>query len=408
MRLGRFLESCRDQTPAVVVSVASATGVGLVRALGCQGVPVWAIDPHPDAIGLRSRYAHGSVCADAHYDEDGFLRDLIDVGRRLPRRAVLFPAQDDYVAVLSRHAERLSQWFIVAVTPWDKLQALLDKEQQVRAAWRFGVDTPRTAFIRDRHDLTEAAAQMPFPAILKPSVPLAFRRRLGKKAVRVETAAELERVYEPLQGFGTLLLQEFVPGGDDCVFGSGWYLNADSVPLAQFVWRKLRQHPRTFGEGRFGESVWVPRVADDCLRIYRGLGLTGIFGGEFKRDARDGRYKLMEVNTRYCLSHTFARAVGVNIAYVAYRDAIGKPITAPPQQVGSRWIMCTTDLPDSMREILRGEMGVWEWGRSLRGTRYDGLQSIADPMPGLLAVLRIGREQMNKASRRVARSWGPA
>ena len=196
-----------------------------------------------------------------------------------------------------------------------------------------------------------------------------------------------------------MLLQEFIPGGDDRVVGSGWYLNADSLPLAQFTWHKLRQHPRTFGEGRFGESLWVPIVADTCLAFYQGLGLTGIFGGEFKHDPRDGRYKLMEVNTRFCLSHGFATSVGVNIAYVAYRDAVGRPVNAPRQKEGPRWIMCRHDLPDSAREILRGEMGFLEWLRSLRGTRYDGLLSLRDPAPGLLEVSRIGRRQVQRVTR---------
>ncbi len=406
MKYSRFQKLCETRVPAVVVFVGNATGVGLVRALGSEGIPVWALDPRRDAIGFQSRYAYGSVCADAHYDEEGFLRDLVDVGKRLPRKAVLFPAHDDYVAVLSQNAEQLSEWFIVAVTPWDKLQALIDKERQVRAAWQFGVDTPRTAFVRSADELADAAAEIAFPALLKPSVPLSFRRRLQVKAVTVETPGDLERVYDKVQGYGTMLLQEFIPGGDDRVFGSGWYLDSESVPLAQFVWQKLRQHPRTFGEGRFGESVWVPEVADSCLSIYRGLGLTGIFGGEFKRDPRDGRFKLMEINTRYCLSHTFARSVGVNIAYVAYRDAIRKPIIAPRQREGSRWIMSTTDLPDSVREIARGEMSVRQWGRSLRGTRCDGLQSFVDPLPGLFGALHIGRERLERARRRSSPSGG--
>jgi D-aspartate ligase len=401
MNLSRFMDACRDEVPAVVVSVSHATGVGLVRSLGVEGVPVWALDSTPDAIGLRSRYAYGSVCRDGYHDEEGFLQDLAEVGRRLPRRAVLFPAGDDYVPILSQHAERLSEWFIVAATPWEKLQPLSSKEEQVLAAWRFGVDTPRTAFVRDSGDLDEAVADVTFPALLKSAEPMVLRRSFGKKAIRVETPADLRRLYEPLDGLGVMLLQEFIPGGDDRVVGSGWYLNADSVPLAQFTWHKLRQHPRTFGEGRFGESVWVPSVAESCLGFYQGLGLTGIFGGEFKQDPRDGRYKLMEVNTRFCLSHGFARMVGVNIAYVAYRDAIGRPVTAPRQKEGPRWIMSTSDLPDSAREMLRGEMGGLEWLRSLRGTRYDGLQSLADPLPGLLEFVHIGRGRLQRASVRV-------
>jgi hypothetical protein len=53
-------------------------------------------------------------------------------------------------------------------------------------------------------------------------------------------------------------------------------------------------------------------------------------------------------------------------------------------------------------------MDAWEWGRSLRGTRHDGLQSIADPVPGLLAVLQMAREHAKKAGTRAAGSGGSA
>ena len=61
---------------------------------------------------------------------------------------------------------------------------------------------------------------------------------------------------------------------------------------------------------------------------------------EFKRDPRDGGYKLMEINARHWLWHSLAAACGVNLSYVAYRDAIGDPFVAPRQIDGRRWIFC--------------------------------------------------------------------
>ena len=397
MRLRRFFERAQQQTPAVVLFSGNATGIGLLRALGRHGVPLWALDPHRDSVVLRSRFAYGSLCADPHYDEDGFVRDLVAVGRRLPQKALLIPSNDDYVDVIPRYADLLREWFILAQPSPERMKALGDKEQQFRAAWRAGVDTPTTAFIKEPEDLAAAAAEVPFPALLKPAVPLAFRRRVGTKVITVDSPAELEPAYERAREFGTLLLQEFVPGGDDQLYNFGSYLNADSQPLAQFTRRKLRQHPRTFGEIRFGESVWVPEVADAGLRLLQELHYHGISGVEFKQDPRDGRYKLMEVNARSTIiSHTLAPLVGVDIPYVAYRDAIGSPITAPRQVDGVRWIQCSTDVPDSLAEILRGEMTLREWLSSLRGTRIDGILALDDPIPGLLDAAAAVRARLRR------------
>ena len=389
MNLRRFLELARTQTPVVVLYSGNATGIGLLRSLGRHGVPLWVLDPNPDSVVLRSRYAHGSTCADTHYDEEGFLRDLIAVGRQLPQRALLLPSNDDYVDMLPRHRDALEEWFILQQPSPARMEALADKEQQFRAAWRAGVDTPKTAFIASPADVSAAADEVPFPAILKPSIPLAFRRRTGAKVITVRTRDDLSAAYERAQEFGTLLLQEFVPGGDDELYNYGSYLNAESQPLAQFTRLKIRQHPRTFGEIRFGESVWVPEVADAGLRLLQELHYHGISGVEFKRDPRDGRYKLMEVNARSTIiSHTLAPYVGVDIPYVAYRDAVGRPIITSRQRDGVRWIQCSTDIPDSLAEMSRGELSPWEWLRSLPGTRVDGILALDDPVPGLLDLER--------------------
>jgi predicted ATP-grasp superfamily ATP-dependent carboligase len=404
VKLTRFLDMARTTPPAVVLFSGNATGVGILRALGRHGIPIWALDPNRDSIVLHSRYAYGSVCADTHYDEEGFVRELVEIGRRLPRKGLLVPMNDDYVDMLPRHADVLAEHYLLTMPSPERMALLGDKEQQFRAAWRAQVDTPRTAFIHGPEDLAAAAEEVPFPALLKPATPLAFRRRVGRKVITMVGPDELEAAYERASGFGTLLLQELVPGGDEQLYNVSSYLDKAQRPLAVFTRRKLRQHPRDFGDIRFGESVWVPEVADAGLRLLRELGYQGISGVEFKQDPRDGRYKLMEINARSTiLAHTLAPHVGVDIPYVAYRDAIGSPFTAPRQREGVRFIQCSTDVPDSLAEILRGEMGLGEWLRSLRGTRVDGILAFDDPVPGLLDVAGVVRARL---ARRVARDGG--
>jgi len=97
----------------------------------------------------------------------------------------------------------------------------------------------------------------------------------------------------------------------------------------------------------------------------------------------------MEVNARSTIiSHTLAPYVGVDIPYVAYRDAVGRPIITSRQRDGVRWIQCSTDIPDSLAEMSRGELSPWEWLRSLPGTRVDGILALDDPVPGLLDLER--------------------
>ena len=93
--------------------------------------------------------------------------------------------------------------------------------------------------------------------------------------------------------------------------------------LGLFCGRKLRQDPRAIGNARVAESVWVDEVVEYGLRLLRGLDFHGPSQVEFKRDPRDGVFKLMEVNPRLWQWHELATACGVDLPVIAYCDLLG-------------------------------------------------------------------------------------
>ena len=387
-------------TPAVVAPAFNATGLGIIRDLGRQGVPVIALDHYPGSIGLASRYAVPAVGHDPRYDEEALLRDLEQIGALLPQRAVLFPAFDDHVWAFSRNAERLERSFILPFARWDVMGRLADKETQLQAAWDAGVDTPRTYFVHGPEDLEAAAAEVPFPALFKPLRHQEMRRRYGVKVILAETPDDMAAAYEKASICGGLMFQEVVPGDDETFYTYGAYHDASSRPLGQFISRKIRQHPRSWGESRIAESDWVQDVADASLRLLQELSYHGVSGTEFKRDPRDGRLKLMEVNARHWLHHTLATAAGVDLSHVAYSDAVGRPFTAPRQRDGVRWLDMEREARDSLLELRRGEIGVSELLGGFRGVRVDAIHSADDPAPALRELgsnlLRDGRRLAQK------------
>ena len=385
MTFEKFLKASEKVPPAIVLHVAYACGLGIIRDLGRHGVPVLGADVSPKAMGFRSRYATGMVCPDPLADESAFLAWLEDLGRKLPQRAVLFPTHDQFIWPLSRHAERLSEWFIIPFSRWEAMEKLHDKRAQLEAAWRAGVDTPKTVFIDSAADLERGIAEIGFPAIFKPVESLAFKVRFRKHVLVIESAEELAEVYSKVDDCGTLMLQDIVQGDDAQLFTVGSYLNAESEPLAVFTGHKLRQHPRHFGYARFAVGLWDDELADAGLRLLKEMHYHGVSQVEFKRDTRDGKYRLMEINARHWMWHSLAAASGVNLSLAAYRDAIGKPFVAPRQKDGRCWSVALKDFSDGVREIRRKQIGTWELLSSYRGVRVDGVLSFTDPMPGLKA-----------------------
>ena len=397
MDFDRFLARAAVIPPAVVLQTAFANGLGIIRDLAAHGVPVLALDPDPRAVGLRSRFAAGLVCPDPKLDEEAFLLFLEDLGRRLPQKAVIFPTHDESIWPLSRCAERLLPWYLLPFSRWDTMVRLYDKREQMESAWRCGVDTPKTVFVDSAADLERGVEAIGFPAILKPVESLAFKQHFHRHVLEIADRGQLDEIYATVDDCGTLMYQEIIPGGDDELFSVGSYLDASSRPLAVFTGYKLRQHPPRFGVCRMAVSKWDDELAEAGLRLLQELGFWGVSQVEFKRDPRDGRYCLMEVNARHWMWHSLSAACGVNLSLVAYRDAIGKPFLAPRQIDGLKWIVATKDTPLAARDMWRRKLSPVEWARSLKGARVDGVLSLRDPLPG---IKNVGRVALQIVSRR--------
>jgi D-aspartate ligase len=398
VRMARFLTAAASRPPAAVFQVGYACGLGILRDLGRHDVPLLAFDPDPDAIGLRSRYAVGRVCPDPLADEEALIAWLETVGPGLPQRAVVFPSHDEFIWPLSRHAERLEPWFVVPFSRGEVMAGVRDKRAQMEAAWRVGVETPRTVFVSTAKDLAAAADEVGFPALLKPVESLAFKLRFHRHVLDVETPSDLERIYGEVDDLGELMLQERVPGGEHELWTVGSYLDAESRPLAVFTGHKLRQYPHAGGSCIAGVSAWNEELAQTALRLLSELSFHGVSQVEFKRDPRDGSYRLMEVNARHWKWHGLAARCGVNLSYAAYRDAIGEPYLARRQQDGVKWIVANKDLPLALHEIAAGELGARQYARSLSGTRMDGLHALDDPLPGLMNAGAVTKQVLTGAS----------
>jgi len=388
MRFERFLERAATRHPAIVLQVSWANGLDIIRDLARHDVPLLALDANARALGLSSRRAAGLVCPDPKSDEEAFVGFLEDLGRKLPQRGVLFPTHDEYIWPISRHAERLDPWFIIPFSRWKNMRQVYDKRAQMEAAWRCGVDTPKTVFVDSAADLERGVEEVGLPAIFKPVESLAFKLRFRRHVLTIDTRDELERVYAQVDDCGTLMMQEIVPGGDDELYTLGSYLDEESRPLAVFTGHKLRQHPPVFGHCRMAVSRWVPDMADAGVRLLQELGYHGVSQVEFKRDVDDGRYKLMEINGRHWMWHALGTDSGVNLSYAAYSDAVGRPFIAPRQTEGGKWAIFLTDARDAFSEWRKGERELFPWLKTYANVRRDGLYDLADPLPGLLATSR--------------------
>jgi predicted ATP-grasp superfamily ATP-dependent carboligase len=173
------------------------------------------------------------------------------------------------------------------------------------------------------------------------------------------------------------MVQELIPGGDDTLYTIGSYVARDGRPLGVFSGRKLRQTPPGIGTCRVGEAVWVQDAVDSALRLLERFGYFGLSQVEFKRDPRDGKFKLMEINPRLWQWHGLAAACGIDLPRIAYADLVGAPPpTATMNGVGKRWAIT----------LLPGERPAFQ-----RPPYVDAVFAGDDPKPAAVHLARVLR-----------------
>jgi D-aspartate ligase len=358
--------------PAAVIDVGWVNGLAAIRSLGRAGVRVLAVDHRRSALGFRSRYAEPFMSPDPHTDEAKFVAYLRALGE-----VVVFPTHDEALNMISRHLGDLP---VLAPFPgWDVLERVQSKRSQLEHAEAAGVDVPRTFYPGSQQDARAAAEELGLPVLVKPEHPVGFKQRFRRQAFRCETVQQVEEAYANAEEFAPMV-QELVPGDDDTLYSVGSYLTGDGKTLGVFCGRKLRQTPRGIGTCRVGEALWVPEIVDAALSLLREFGYYGLSQVEFKRDARDRRFKLMEINPRLWQWHGLASACGVDLPRIAYADLTGAtPPEAAMDGFGKRWAIT----------LLSGERPLPQ-----RPPYVDAVFALDDPKPGLIHLARVVRNAL--------------
>jgi D-aspartate ligase len=315
---------------AAVVDVGWVNGLAAIRSLGRAGIRVLAVDHRPSALGFRSRYAEPFLSADSHADPTRFVASIRALGE-----VVVFPTHDGQLNLIAQHLGDLQ---VLAPFPdWDILEQVQSKRAQLDQAAAAGVDVPQTQYPRTVAEARAAAEEIGLPVLVKPEHPVGFKQRFRRQAFCCETLDEVEHAYTRAEEFGAMV-QELIPGGDDTLYTVGSYVARDGRPLGVFSGRKLRQTPPGIGTCRVGEAIWVQDAVDAALRLLEAFDYFGLSQVEFKRDPRDGKFKLMEINPRLWQWHGLAAACGVDLPRIAYADLVGeKPGEVTMNGESKRW-----------------------------------------------------------------------
>jgi len=362
-------------------------GLGIVRSIGRQGVPACVVDDERSIARLSRHCRVHEPIADLG-DEERLVDDLVAIARRRGLEGwVLFPTRDETVAAIARHRDRLSEVFRVPTPPWDAVRWAWDKRNTATIAEQAGVPAPRSWQPATLAEVDAIDSEPPWA--IKPAIKEHFFYATKAKAWRADSRAELRELVERawgIAGQGQMIVQELIPGD-----GRQQYaycaLYGHGRPLATMVCRRRRQHPPDFGRAStFVETIEEPAVEALSERILSRIRYDGLVELEFKRDPRDGSFKLLDFNARTWGYHSIGPVAGVDFPYLSYRHALGLPVEPQRATPGIRWVRLLTDLPTGFVQIRAGDFTLRQYLRTLRSAHVEAVLSREDPLPGLAEV----------------------
>jgi predicted ATP-grasp superfamily ATP-dependent carboligase len=229
--------------------------------------------------------------------------------------------------------------------------------------------------------------QMAFPMYIRPAQSLIFAQRFRRKGFIAHTPQELHRYVALAASAGLeVMVQEVIPGPATNGYVVQGYFNQRSQPIVMVAAQKLRQ-PTMFSNDSI--EVVIPRTqAEECiqhiLEYFHQIQYRGLFGAEFKRDPRDGRFKLLEVNARSMGGNALSSACGASDILAAYWEALGEDV-APrlTYKSGLYFIDVETDLETMLMSVTQRTFSLRAFLHPYRQTKAFNILSPHDPLPFL-------------------------
>ncbi|HEY2472016.1 MAG TPA: hypothetical protein VGI45_29795 [Terracidiphilus sp.] len=377
-------------TVGAVVVGGDHPGLGIARSLGRRGIPVYILDDQ-FCVSAFSRYAAKVVRVDNILDERKTVDAVLEVGRRFNlRNWILFPTRDEHVAAFSRYRSELAEFFRVTTGEWDSIEWAWDKKKTYELSENLNIPCPKTFNPRSVEEVKELFPRLPLA--IKPAVKENFFYATGAKAWRADTPEQLVSLYSRASKQikpEEILVQEIIPGDGNEQYSYCAFVR-NGVPCCTLTARRARQHPREFGRAAtYVETIDVPEIANLSERFLTSINFHGVVEIEYKRDPRDGKYKLLDVNARTWGFHSIGSASGVDFPYLVYADQMGLPIEPAHAKPGVGWLRLVSDIPTAFLDLMHGSLSLGTYLRSLRATRVESVFNWLDPLPSLAEIVML-------------------
>jgi predicted ATP-grasp superfamily ATP-dependent carboligase len=372
----------------MVTNANTKHALAAVRTLGRKGVDVIAAADTTVSMAFISKYTKKKLIYPSPQNISRFTEVMIDYLKKTQCNVVL-PIGTDVAIAISKQLDKFLEYAGIPIPQYNDLIRAYDKAATFRLASRLNVPMPKTYFPQTTKNVKKICKELEYPIVIK------ARRSAGAKGVfYVQSSEELIDTFGKLQAtptysifddFRNPLIQEYIPGES-----RGFFTLFDhGKPIAFFAHRRLREYPPTGGASVVAESIACePEMKHYGIKLLKALNWHGVAMVEFKKDYRDERTKLIEINPKFWGSLDLAITAGVDFPYLAYKLAVGERVNTVMNYrcgVKFRWL-----LPDDVLYLfssMNKGASVRDFIKFREKNMYHDI-TLEDPLP---TIIQLGK-----------------
>lgn len=389
-----MIENLKDNPGALIIDGHGTAELGVVRALGRAGVPVFLASNDPKAPARYSRYVKQvfDYPPDRASDVEKVSR-LRNIGRRFRHKPVLFATDEANLCLLSRCRTALEYYFRHHMPEAELIDRLSDKRLFAQLAGRNHLPVPTTVVPKTRRELEASLWGLRFPVVVKPAGRQSWAAQPQITAVtggrpggyRLNSIGELLQFYDKVARFDPeLVVQEYIDGGDAALYQLHVYIDRLHQVKGWGLGQTIRSLPPRQGAATALVTCNERAIYRLGISALHALGVTGQAVVRVKWSPAHRSYLIMGMSARHGAATGLYLVAGVNLPSVAYRDSLGREVSPLAEQLeGVHWVDAEQDRLARQRYRALGE---GRWGDSLRGysaRRCYACFSWRDPLPAL-------------------------
>ncbi|MFX0140458.1 MAG: hypothetical protein ACFFDN_42860 [Candidatus Hodarchaeota archaeon] len=378
----------KDIKGAIVIE-GHVQGLAITRSLGEEGIPVIVIDKN-NCIARYSKYCKIYYrCPD--FLDERLIPFLVNLAKENNLYAwILFPTNDHAVYNISKYKEHLEKYYNIITPKFENLIKIYDKKKLLTISVSNGVNIPKSYF---PDSLALEEFDLNFPVLIKGAEGLTFFKKLGRKAYKVDSLAELRmRLGEILKviSLEKIIIQELISYNQNNNVLSFTAFCIDGYIKCYWIGEKIREHPPRFGTATFCKSVNNNRLLEISKPLLRSIGYTGVCEIEYLLDPRFNEYKILEMNARTWLWISLARLCGVNYPIIVYRYLLNVEQQYPKNyEIGVKWIHLTTDIFFFLKRKLSRVEKLQELRLDYNGKKEFAVFSFKDIKPFIFEMISL-------------------